>query len=171
MKEFTNPSMNEELTEKINTYISKLEEILYSAENKDMSNISMLLVSLSNILSKNKDIEGYAAYKRKEMEFYQEYKKLRNDNNDNVNIIESEIVRSTNRINDVIGDAVESLEKMKQQRKYITNPSDRLRDMVIKIGGGRNVIENIKERYKSDSTLFIAVVVVIIVFIMFLRFY
>lgn len=76
---------------------------------------------------------------------------------------------NTRRVNNYIMNAIDSLESLKSQRKYIDNTKERIKDGLIRIGVSRNMVDKISNRYLTDYYFFWAGVAIIVILIILIR--
>lgn len=78
--------------------------------------------------------------------------------------------RNTNRINEYIFSAIDSIEQLKNQRDYINNTRERIRSGLCNIGISQQLVDKICSRYLSDYGLFSAGVGIVILLILLIKY-
>lgn len=78
---------------------------------------------------------------------------------------------STQRINDVLMNAMDAFDTVRRQNVYINRTSERIRTGLRRIGLSKQLVDQIDRRYLSDRMVFIAGVVLTVLLFLLLRFF
>ncbi|EEQ81532.1 hypothetical protein NCER_102002 [Vairimorpha ceranae BRL01] len=84
---------------------------------------------------------------------------------------ETYYTEKTQRVNHILTDAMNILDTIQKQGRYIERANSRLKDGLIKLGFSRNLVEEIDRRYLADNRIFVTGFVCVILLFLILRFW
>ncbi|WUR03232.1 uncharacterized protein VNE69_04060 [Vairimorpha necatrix] len=77
----------------------------------------------------------------------------------------------TQRVNNIITDAVNILDTIQKQGRYIERTNSRLKGGLIKLGLSKELVNEIDRRYLADNKIFVTGLVIVIFIFFILRFW
>lgn len=81
------------------------------------------------------------------------------------------VVSNTRRLNNFIVSAIDNLDSLKRQRVYIENTRERIRNGLVRLGVGSEVVDKISSRYLTDYYFFWAMVAVVILLFILIKYF
>lgn len=76
----------------------------------------------------------------------------------------------TQRVNNILTDAVNILDTIQKQGKYIERTNSRLKGGLLKLGLSKELVNEIDRRYLADNKIFVTCLVLLIILFFILRF-
>ncbi|KAK6090335.1 hypothetical protein P3W45_000692 [Vairimorpha bombi] len=80
-------------------------------------------------------------------------------------------IEKTHRVNNILTNAIDVLESVKKQGKYIERTSSRIKGGLLKLGMSKELVNEIDRRYLADNRIFVTGFVILLVFFFLLRFW
>lgn len=85
---------------------------------------------------------------------------------------DSEFFRSrTERVNNILLNAMDALDSVKRQGRYIEKTNAKIKNGLRKLGLSRDLVDEIDRRYLADNMIFVRLFIVLIIFFFILRFW